>query len=365
MGLIISSLELIMAFGDTILGKNLQAGLGDTANRLSSAQTMDELFNRSQNPYANNDPIKDKFVYSNSSYSGTDCTVVLQFNEVLLVMGNVQTITYSIFREKAPVRVLGRSHPKGFTVGGRTIAGSMVFTVFDQNPLADIIKQINYVRNPSDRYTSPLGDQLPPLDMIMIFHNEYGHSSIIRMYGVEFTQEGQVHSINDLFTENTMEYVARDIDTMVSYDKIKEFTDMMFARQSRGTFVDNHLASMLDYQRRLQRQIQQINDTITRIDQELGRRTVAGVFSMGLAPLLARGYSQLTTGDSVSRQDLQRQKEKQAQIKQQLLVELEEINRQIRLHEQNIKGWNAQNSQYGTAGRDNLSHQITTPRLSG
>jgi len=344
-----------MAFGDTIFGKNLKEGLGDTAQRLSDASGMDELTNRSDNPFnqTQSDVIRDRFIASNSSYSGSDCTVVLQFNDVLVVLGNLQTITYSIFREKEPVRVLGRSHPKGYTAGGRTLAGSMVFTVFDQNPLTDILNQLNYVRNPSDRYTSPLGDQLPPLDMILIFHNEYGHSSIIRLYGVEFFEEGQTHSINDLFTENIMQYKARDIDPMVSFDKIKDFSNMMFERQSKGTFVDNHLAAMLDYQRKLQRQIQDINDTITIVDQELGKRTVAGIFSMGMAPLLARGYSQLITGDSVSRLDLQRQKDKQAKIKQQLLTELDTINRQIRLHEQNITGWNAQNSQYGTAGRDN------------
>jgi len=349
-----------MAFGDTILGRNLQAGVDDSANRLSSAQTIDQALNRSTNPFDGNtsDVIRDRFVASNSSYSGSDCTVVLQFNNSLVVLGNVSTITYSIFREKAPVRVLGRSHPKGYTAGGRTIAGSMVFTVFDQNPLSDLISQINYIRNPSDRFTSPVGDQLPPLDMILIFHNEYGHSSIIRLYGVEFTQEGQVHSINDLYTENTMEYVARDIDLMTSFDKLKEFSNMLFDRMSSGTHVDNHLVAMLDYRRRLEQRIHNINDTITRVDLELGRRSAIGILTMGISSALPQGAS------GVNRKDLQREKEKQASIKGQLLTELDNINRQINLYEQNILGHNAQNSQYGTAGKDNLSTGNLTPRTS-
>jgi len=356
-----------MALTDTIFGKNLQAGIGDSAYRLSSAQTIDQALSRSQNPLAFNqgDAIRDRFVYSNSSYSGADCTCVLQYNDKLIVLGNLSTISYSILREKAPVRVLGRSHPKGFTAGGRTLAGSMVFTVFDQHPLATLMQQINYIRNPSDRYSSPLADQIPPLDMILIFHNEYGHSSIIRLYGVEFTQEGQVHSINDLYTENTMEYYARDIDSMVSFDKMQDFSNMMFDRMTKGTFVDNHLAAMLDYKRRLEGQIQNINDTITRIDIELGRRMSAGILTMGTAPLLAQGYSKLSTGDAITRRDLQMQKEKQARLKGQLLTELDTINRQINLHEQNIVGWNAQNSQHGTAGRDNqrLNQAPAAPRL--
>lgn len=354
-------------FGDTILGRNLKAGIGDTAERLSSAQTMDQLFDRSSNPNDRSEgqAIRDRFVYSNSSYSGTDCTVILQFNDKLVVQGNVQTISYSIFREKAPVRVLGRSYCKGYTAGSFTIAGSIIFTVFDQNPLYELISQVNYIRNPADRYTSPVASQLPPLDMILIFHNEYGHSSIIRLYGVEFNQEGQVHSINDLYTENTMQYLARDIDIMINYDKINEFSNMLFQRQSRGDFIDNHLASMLEYQRRLQQRIQEINDTITRIDTELGRRTVAGIFTMGIAPLLARGFDQITSGDNVSRLDLQREKLKNAKIKQQLLTELDNINRQIRLHEQNIRGWNAQNSQFGKAGTDNISHAPASQNFRG
>lgn len=356
-----------MAFGDTILGENLKQGLGDTANRLSSAQTMDQLFNRSDNPFneSKSDSIREGFISSNSSYSGTDCTVIIQFNDKLFVQGNLQTITYSIFREKGPVRVLGRPYCKGYTAGGRTIAGSMVFTVFDKNPLYDVIKELNWVRNPSDRYSSPVGDQLPPLDMILIFHNEYGHSSIIRLYGVEFTQEGQVHSINDLFTENTMQYVARDIDLMVNYDKLNEFSNMLFQRQAGGQFVDNHLASMLEYQRRLQQKIQEINNTITRIDQELGRRTVAGVFTAGLAPLFARGFDRLTTGDSVSRLDLQREKEKNAEVKKQLLNELDNVDRQIRLHEKNIRGWNAQNTQHGAVERTDGRQAPVSPEFRG
>jgi hypothetical protein len=281
-------------------------------------------------------------------------------------MGNVSTITYSIFREKAPVRVLGRSHPKGFTAGGRSLAGSMIFVVFDQNPLTDVLQQINYIRNPSDRFSSPLGDQLPPLDLILIFHNEYGHSSIIRLYGVEFTQEGQVHSINDLYTENTMEYVARDIDLMVSYDKISEFNNMLFERQTKGMFIDNHLTAMLEYKRRLEYQIQNINNTILTIDQELSKRNAAGAFTMGLAPVLARGYTGLVGGTSVTRLDLKREQEKQVNLKSQLLTELNNINKQINGYEQNIRGWNGQQDKSnGVAATDNLRSQLTTEGIRG
>jgi len=197
------------------------------------------------NPFAV-DPIVD-FSRNNTSYSGSDCTVMVQLNNKLIVLGNLETFSHSIHREKAPVRVLGRSHCKGYTAGGRTIAGSLVFVVFDRAPLWDVIKEINHIRNPSDRTTSPLPDQLPPLDLILLFHNEYGHSSLVRLYGVEFVDEGQVYSINDLYSECTMQYLARDMDQMIAYKDVAEFKDMMFERQVRGQFIDNQFQGLLDF----------------------------------------------------------------------------------------------------------------------
>lgn len=302
------------------------------------------------NPFKD-DPITSSFGKTNTSYSGTDCTVVVQINETLIVLGNLQTFSFSIFREKAPVRVLGKSHAKGYTAGGRTISGSMVFIVFDRAPLFDIIKHINYIRNPSDRYTTPLPDQLPPLDLILIYHNEYGHSSILRLYGVEFIQEGQVQSVNDIYTENTTQYVARDIDTLIAFDKLEEFKNMMFERQVQGKFIDSHLASMLEYKRMLENQISKANTEIQQIDNELARRTAAGVFTLGIAPLAYEKFSGTET-----RGDLLNRKAKDIKLKEAYLKELDAVNNQIYLHEKNIIGWNAQNGTTGVAQADYASH---------
>jgi hypothetical protein len=48
-----------------------------------------------------------------ASYSGTDVQVIVQVNNKLIVLGNLETFSYSTFREKSPVRVLGRSGCKG------------------------------------------------------------------------------------------------------------------------------------------------------------------------------------------------------------------------------------------------------------
>ena len=301
----------------------------------------------------------DVFGKSYSSYSGTDVNVIAQINNKLIVLGNLETFSYSIFREKSPVRVLGRSHCKGYTAGGRSIAGSMVFALFDRAPLFDIIKELNYIRNPNDRRSSPVPDQLPPIDLILLFLNEYGFKSVMHLYGVEFVQEGQVHSINDLYSENTMQYVARDMDQLLSYSDIEDFKDMMFERQTRGLFVDNHLTAMLDYKKRVESQLSDTNNEIQRI-QSLGvivdengnivnsEFVNAETINPGL-----QGWIEATPTDKEAEQKIN----KQIQIKNYLLKELEKINNQIKLYEQGMSGWNAQRGDTGIAVTDYLGHK--------
>ena len=64
-------------------------------------------------------------------------------------------------------------------------------------------------------------DQLPPIDLTIVFANEYGSISRMGIYGVEFVNSGMVMSIEDLLTEETVNFVARDIDIMTSVGRRK------------------------------------------------------------------------------------------------------------------------------------------------
>lgn len=341
-------------FEKTILGKAFNNAVDQIDANMSAASQPyfgGSLGPAEVNPFEQ-DPIID-FSKTNSSYSGADCQCLVQLNNKLIVLGNVETFSHSIHREKGPVRVLGRSHAKGYTAGGRTIAGSIVFIVFDRAPLWDVIKEINYVRNPTDRTTSPLPDQLPPLDLILMFHNEYGHTSLVRLYGVEFIDEGQVYSINDLYSECTMSYVARDMDQMIAYKDIADFKDMMFERQIRGQFIDNQFQGMLDYKQKIEGQISDCNAIIDGIDMETDRRAVAGVFTLSASYWLSRfAYGK----DYVTRDDLNKEKSKQLKIKDYLLKELNRINNQITQYQNNMTGWNSQRGDTGVASTDYISH---------
>ena len=128
------------------------------------------------------------------------------------VLGNIQTISYSTFRENNPVRSLGHVYPDSYTRGPRTIAGTIVWTVMDQYVLAQALKY----SDPDSIYTSSsmLIDQIPPFNIIITMSNEYGDTASMGLYGIRIVSEGSTYSIDDMITEQLNTFVARDIDLL-------------------------------------------------------------------------------------------------------------------------------------------------------
>ncbi|AOQ24712.1 hypothetical protein MTAT_20570 [Moorella thermoacetica] len=124
------------------------------------------------------------------------------------VFGELQTISYSLYRPKRPVRAMGFVNPKGFAYGPRTLAGSLIFTTFDRYIVYRALEQYNAA---GYRY---LADEMPPFHVTITMANEYGQQAAIRIYGVTITDEGQTMSIQDIYTEQTMRYLARDIEPL-------------------------------------------------------------------------------------------------------------------------------------------------------
>lgn len=153
---------------------------------------------------------------SYTSFSGADTTVTVLFKYGKpVIIGEVQTVTYSLYTPTNPVYNLGSHKPSGYVRGPRTIAGTIIFTVFDRHAL---ISAFHYAY---DNYMDVkcldkdyLSDELPPFHLQISFLNEYGQSSVMTIYDVRITTEGQTMSIEDLITENTMQYMASDIRLM-------------------------------------------------------------------------------------------------------------------------------------------------------
>lgn len=193
---------------------------------------------------------------SYNSFSGIDIKAV--FNNV--VLGELQAISYSITREKAPIYTMGKADPRSFARGKRGIAGTLIFIVFDRGALigtfgafqsntaqhlrfsadkeelkafpgADVTPNINQgiaqsrdalatLRTESNlqnvggdqAITAPwYSDQIPPFDITLAAANEYGALAVMRIFQAEILNEGYGVSIDDIVSEQQSTYVARQI----------------------------------------------------------------------------------------------------------------------------------------------------------
>jgi hypothetical protein len=198
-----------------------------------------------------------------TTFSG--CDIVATFNGK--VIGELQAITYSVSREKAPVYTMGSAEPRSFSRGKRGIAGTLVFTVFNRDALIDEFKVASdsekgqvqkYAMNDAANVTSKTGnaagyvsiedwdlqmsnlasggssngtgkvsdlvikttpkyaDEILPFDVTVTFANEYGQKAVLVIYGVELLNEGSGYSIDSVTTEKAYTFVARRIDHMKS-----------------------------------------------------------------------------------------------------------------------------------------------------
>lgn len=196
-----------------------------------------------------------------TSFSG--CDIVASFNGK--IVGELQGITYSVSREKAPIYTMGSAEPRSFSRGKRGIAGSLVFTVFDRDALIEEFKDKlngdnlgiqkfkanashkNYlsieewdaqmsehtgvgggvsdngqlsgtVKDLVGKYAPVYADEILPFDITITMANEYGQRAVLVIYGVELLNEGSGYSIDSVTTEKAYTFVARRVDYLRSVD---------------------------------------------------------------------------------------------------------------------------------------------------
>lgn len=174
---------------------------------------------------------------TNSTYSMADMVANIQletdFGTIYSMLGEIQTISYSIYQKKEPVRCLGNMNAKDWVFGPRTIAGSLVFAVFNKHWMVNLYDQIKEKAGMKNWHF--IADEIPPFNITMSFVNEYGFDSRMVLYGVRLMNEGQVMSTNDIYIENTYQFVATDIELM---DSLNSYQSGL-SRHQRGQVVDS------------------------------------------------------------------------------------------------------------------------------
>lgn len=149
------------------------------------------------------------------TFSGSDTLVfILIPNTKPVVLGSLSTISYSTYRIKKPVPLLNEINVSGYTKGVRTVAGTMVFTVINQHWVNDLIEAVPCL----EQFDSLKPDELPLFDLLIVSANEYGASASGTIYGVDVTDDAGVISIQDAYSENTLSFLARDIDLLKAGD---------------------------------------------------------------------------------------------------------------------------------------------------
>lgn len=156
-----------------------------------------------------------KYVGQNISFSGCDMVVTIDMvfpngTKINRVVGSLQTLTYSVHMDKYPVRSIGSANAKDYVFGPRTIAGSLIFAVFNKHFAHDMLDQAGKSTEVGNYHF--LMDELPPFNITVSFANEYGATARLALYGVRIINEGQTMSVNDIYTENTYQFLATDIE---------------------------------------------------------------------------------------------------------------------------------------------------------
>ena len=169
-----------------------------------------------------------KYKYPNESFSGCDMTASIVYDWIeedsngkkhkrysSHILGELQTISYSIHMEKRPVRSIGNVNAKDYVMGPRTIAGSLVFAVFNRHFAKNIMNEHNDYFTEGQAF---LVDELPPFNVVISLANEYGLRSKLVIYGVELLNEGSGYSIDSVTTEKAYTFVARRVDYLRALD---------------------------------------------------------------------------------------------------------------------------------------------------
>lgn len=176
-------------------------------------------------PALSPDSISGPDPYSNNyvSFTGADVRLMLELAEpssdgrrYAKQLIESTTISVSIHREVSQVRASGYINPKGFALGKRTIAGTLVMTQFTVDTLYSFLQPSNVTDGSKDTFFTKI-DQLPPFNITMIFSNEYGYVSQRRLLGVKFVTDGTIYSIQDMMTEQALSWMALDFTPLLPF----------------------------------------------------------------------------------------------------------------------------------------------------
>lgn len=265
----------------------------------------------------NNKSDVNTYRYTNETFSGCDMVATITINLNLQdpvtkqwsvkpytkVIGELTTVSYSINMDKKPIRSIGNVNAKDYVMGQRTIAGSLVFSVFNKHFAEDIISHLNAGYTAG---TAFLVDELPPFDLTISAANEYGYRSRLAIYGIRLLNEGQVMSINDVYTENTYQFFATDLEYLSAEMKYSRnnATKMYILRDNLETHSAPNIlipGSKIQWTKEQQDAYEKILDrpiTLQAVVKQPTRTNSSGIVDLILDPAQDEGIFYITNSQN-------------------------------------------------------------------
>lgn len=203
--------------------------------------------------------IDTQLVQTYQSIPGTIVKTLIEFPEynsagdsVVIELDDVMTLSYSVYRAKMPVVTLGQTSVGGYALGVKTVAGSMIRSVFTTDNLTQfqskcyianseqIKKRMAHINGtvpsgvPEKEMWSFMKDDLATFNIhtVVLSENQVNAYETDEQSSTLFTRfesilgcvimnNGQVYSIEDLITESTFSFQAKSVK---SSSDITEFT---------------------------------------------------------------------------------------------------------------------------------------------
>jgi hypothetical protein len=198
------------------------------------------------------------------SIGGSSIDVILQFPYAIgkdttslpyIYLGSAISISYSVYRAKTPVHRLGDVTPNGFAIGKKTVAGTIVKAVMEEDEINDYLAKVaktevlntkNIIpltsKTFSKEYANVMKDDLLDFNIILLFTSEYTDSfKAETIYGANIINNGQIMSSMDLFTETTMSFIAKDVKQMSDLNDYE--TKTTDGKNSKTTFIHSRTIS--------------------------------------------------------------------------------------------------------------------------
>lgn len=123
-----------------------------------------------------------------------------------LLVGNLHTLTVSSTRTIGPVRRLGESRVATYCLGGRTVAGTMIFSMLYRSAFQEIYRRFRG----ENLYEPFYVDMLPPFSVFIRGGTEHGHKGRAALDGVRLVNFGTTFSVDDMVVEESYNFVATD-----------------------------------------------------------------------------------------------------------------------------------------------------------